>query len=115
MSRSYMLGRRHKAQPKQVISAERTFELLRRPVVTEKSTFVGQFNQYVFQVAIDATKTEVKAAVEELFKVNVKAVNTVVTKGKVKRFRGKVGKRSDVKKAYVTLAPGQIIDTSVAV
>ena len=61
-------------------------------------------NQYVFQVAIDATKTEVKAAVEELFKVNLKAVNTVVTKGKVKRFRGKLGKRSDVKKAYVTLS-----------
>lgn len=115
MSRSYMLGRRHKAQPKQVISDERKFEVIRRPVVTEKSNFVSQFNQYVFQIASDATKAEVKAAVEDLFGVTVKAVNTTIIKGKAKRFRGRMGRRSDVKKAYVTLAPGQVIDTAVSI
>jgi large subunit ribosomal protein L23 len=82
------------------------------PVITEKSTSASEHNQVVFKVPLSATKPEIKAAVEGLFKVKVKAVNTVVTKGKVKRFRGFVSKRSDVKKAIVTLVEGQSIDVA---
>ena len=94
------------------VSAERMYEVIRRPVVTEKSTMASEANQVVFDVAIDANKTEIKAAVEQLFSVKVKAVNTLVRKGKVKRFRGKIGTRNDVKKAIVTLVDGQSIDIS---
>jgi len=97
------------------ISNERMYELVRRPVVTEKSTRVSEVNQVVFVVPDDASKPEIKAAVEGLFKVKVKAVNTLVTKGKVKRFRGRVGQRSDVKKAYVTLEPGHSIDVTTGI
>ena len=69
----------------------------------------------VFEVAMDATKPEIKAAVEALFNVKVKAVNTLVRKGKLKRFRGTVGRQSDVKKAIVTLADGQSIDVSTGI
>ena len=110
MSRGVMLTRRSKAQPKVAVSSERTFEILRRPLVTEKTTLGAEFNQYSFEVANDAAKPEIKAAVEAVFGVKVKAVNTMITKGKVKRFRGKLGQRSDVKKAIVTLQAGQIID-----
>jgi large subunit ribosomal protein L23 len=79
-------------------------------VITEKSTFVSENNQVIFNVARDASKPEIKAAVEALFGVKVKAVNTMLRKGKVKRFRGIVGKQSDVKKAVVTLVDGQSID-----
>ncbi len=82
------------------------------PVITEKSTFVSENNQVIFNVARDASKPEIKAAVEALFGVKVKAVNTLVRKGKVKRFRGIKGKQSDVKKAVVTLVDGQSIDVA---
>jgi large subunit ribosomal protein L23 len=88
------------------------YDIVRNPVVTEKSTMASEANQVVFDVAIDANKTEIKAAVEQLFQVKVKAVNTLVRKGKVKRFRGTVGRQSDVKKAVVTLADGQSIDVA---
>ncbi|WP_127752906.1 MULTISPECIES: 50S ribosomal protein L23 [unclassified Devosia] len=88
------------------------YDIVRNPVVTEKSTMASENNQVVFDVAIDASKTEIKAAVEQLFQVKVKAVNTLVRKGKVKRFRGKIGVRNDVKKAIVTLVDGQSIDIS---
>ena len=88
------------------------YDIIRSPVVTEKSTLASEHGQIVFDVAIDATKTDIKAAVEGLFSVKVKAVNTLVRKGKVKRFRGKVGVRNDVKKAIVTLVDGQSIDIS---
>lgn len=110
MSRGVMLTRRHKAAPKTVVSAERTYEILRRPLVTEKTSFGAEFNQYSFEVAMDAHKPEIKAAVEAVFGVKVKAVNTLIAKGKAKRFRGKVGQRSDIKKAVVTLQPGQVLD-----
>lgn len=97
------------------VSSERLYELIRRPVVTEKSTRVSEHNQVVFQVPGDASKPEIKAAVEGLFKVKVKAVNTVVVMGKTKRFRGKPGQRSDTKKAYVTLEQGQSIDVSTGI
>jgi len=86
------------------------YDIIRNPVVTEKSTMASEHNQVVFDVAIDASKPEIKAAVEALFSVKVKAVNTLVRKGKAKRFRGIIGRRNDVKKAIVTLVDGQAID-----
>jgi large subunit ribosomal protein L23 len=94
------------------LSREAMYSILRSPVITEKATQLGEHGQTAFRVAIDATKPEIKAAVEGLFGVKVVAVNTVVTKGKTKRFRGRPGRRSDVKKAYVMLAEGQSIDLS---
>jgi large subunit ribosomal protein L23 len=94
------------------MSTLKHYDIIRRPAVTEKSTLASEHNQVVFDVAIDATKTDIKAAVEALFSVKVKAVNTLVRKGKVKRFRGQLGVRNDVKKAIVTLVDGQSIDIS---
>ena len=82
------------------------------PVITEKSTKLSEHNQVVFKVPGTATKPQIKKAVEELFKVKVKAVNTVITKGKKKLFRGRPGSRHDVKKAIVTLMPGSTIDVT---
>ena len=91
------------------------YDVIRSPVVTENSTLASEHSQVVFEVAIDATKPEIKAAVEALFSVKVKAVNTLVRKGKVKRFRQQLGTRKDVKKAIVTLVDGQSIDISTGV
>jgi len=93
-------------------STERMYEVIRKPVITEKATLLSEFNQFCFFVSIDASKPEIKAAVENLFKVSVKSVNTIVQKGKTKRFRGRPGKRIDTKKAIVTLAEGDSIDVS---
>jgi large subunit ribosomal protein L23 len=92
------------------LSAERMYQVIVAPVVTEKATRLNEFSQVTFRVALDATKPEIKAAVEHLFSVKVEAVNTVVMKGKTKRFRGREGKRSDWKKAVVRLQAGQAID-----
>jgi large subunit ribosomal protein L23 len=92
------------------ISAERMYDVVRAPLITEKATLLSEKNQFVFKVAENATKPEIKAAIESLFKVKVTAVNTLITKGKTKRFKGRPGVRSDVKKAFVTLAEGQSID-----
>ena len=94
------------------MSREAMYETIRSPVITEKATVLSERGQFVFRVAIDATKPEIKASVEALFGVTVLAVNTLVQKGKTKRFRGRPGVRSDVKKAYVQLAEGQSIDMS---
>ncbi|MEW5424459.1 50S ribosomal protein L23 [Amorphus sp. 3PC139-8] len=88
------------------------FDVILSPVITEKSTMLSEHNQVVFKVARTATKPEIKAAVEALFKVKVTGVNTQVRKGKEKRFRGVVGRQSDVKRAIVTLAEGQSIDVT---
>lgn len=88
------------------------YDVIRRPIITEKATMASEANAVVFEVAMDSTKPEIKAAVEEVFGVKVKAVNTTITKGKVKRFRGRPGRRKDVKKAYVTLEAGNTIDVS---
>lgn len=88
------------------------FDIIRSPVITEKSTALSEHNQVVFKVARTATKPEIKAAVEALFKVKVTGVNTQVRKGKTKKFRGIPGRQSDVKRAIVTLAEGQSIDVS---
>ena len=88
------------------------YDVIRKPIITEKATMASENNAVVFEVAIDANKPQIKEAVEGLFGVKVKAVNTSITKGKVKRFRGKLGVRKDVKKAYVTLEEGNTIDVS---
>lgn len=94
---------------------ERAYTILKNPIVTEKSSMGSQYGQVTFSVDTKATKPEIKAAVEALFKVKVTAVNTILQKGKTKRFKGIVGKRSDVKKAIVTLAEGQTIDMGAGV
>jgi large subunit ribosomal protein L23 len=88
------------------------YDVIRKPVVTEKTTLASETGAVVFEVAIDSNKPSIKEAVESLFGVKVKAVNTTITKGKAKRFRGMLGKRKDVKKAYVTLEEGNTIDVS---
>ena len=88
------------------------YDVIRRPIITEKATMASENGAVVFEVAIDANKPQIKEAVESLFNVKVKAVNTTITKGKTKRFKGQLGKRKDVKKAYVTLAEGNTIDVT---
>ncbi|BDW86728.1 50S ribosomal protein L23 [Roseicyclus marinus] len=88
------------------------YDVIRKPIITEKSTMASENGAVVFEVAIDSNKPQIKEAVESLFGVKVKAVNTTITKGKVKRFRGRPGTRKDVKKAYVTLEEGNTIDVS---
>ena len=93
----------------------RHYDVILAPVITEKSTMLSEFNAVVFKVAGDATKPAIKAAVEALFDVKVIGVNTLITKGKTKRWKGKPYTRSDVKKAIVRLAEGQSIDVSTGV
>ena len=88
------------------------YDVIRKPVITEKATLASEAGAVVFEVARDATKPAIKAAVESLFNVKVKAVNTTVTKGKAKRFRGIMGRRNTVKKAYVMLEEGNTIDVT---
>lgn len=97
------------------INEEKLFEVIRRPVVTEKATNLTQFNKYVFEVATWAEKPQIKAACEKLFKVDVLNVNTILNKGKRKVFKGRRGQRSDFKKAIVTLKQGQTIDISAGI
>lgn len=94
------------------MSDVRHYDVITSPVITEKSTLLSEKNQVVFNVPKTATKPQIKEAVEALFEVKVTAVNTLIRKGKVKRFRGRIGKQSDQKKAIVTLAEGQSIDVS---
>lgn len=99
------------AAPK--VSADvKHYDTIIAPIITEKATVLSDQNKIVFKVPLAATKVEVKAAIEALFKVKVVSVNTIVVKGKSKRFKGVEGKRSDVKKAIVTLAAGQSIDVT---
>jgi large subunit ribosomal protein L23 len=88
------------------------YDVIRRPVITERSTAVSEHNKVIFQVAPSATKSQIKAAVEALFKVKVKSVNTLIRKGKNKRFRGIAGRTGDTKRAIVTLQEGQMIDVT---
>ena len=97
------------------LSKERMYEVIRRPLVTEKSTLSSQYNQIAFQVPLDANKFEIKLAVEGLFNVKVRSVNTLRQKGKRKRFRGRFGQKSDIKKAYVTLEEGHSIDVTTGI
>jgi len=96
-------------------SQQRMYELVRAPIITEKATLLSEFNQVSFWVPTDANKFEIKHAIEGLFDVKVTNVNTLLQKGKTKRFRGQVGRRSDRKKAVVTLAEGQSIDVTTGI
>jgi len=109
MSTSQVLAARKRAA---TLSRETMYTIIRSPIITEKATLLGEKNQVVFKVAMDATKPEIKASVEALFGVLVLSVNTLIQKGKTKRFKGRAGVRSDVKKAVVQLSPGQSIDFS---
>jgi 50S ribosomal protein L4 len=97
------------------MNQERMYDIILAPVVTEKSTRISELNQVTFKVRGDAAKPEIKQAVEALFNVKVTAVNTMVTKGKTKRFKGKAYQRADVKKAIVTLQAGQTIDVTTGI
>ena len=88
------------------------YDLIRKPVITEKATMASEHGAVVFNVAMSATKPQIKEAIEAIFSVKVKAVNTTITKGKTKQFRGRPGERSDKKKAYVMLEEGNTIDVS---
>ncbi|MCG6902905.1 MAG: 50S ribosomal protein L23 [Rhodobacter sp.] len=88
------------------------YDVIRKPIITEKATMASESGAVVFEVDIAANKPQIKEAVENLFGVKVKAVNTTITKGKVKRFRGQLGRRKDTKKAYVTLEEGNTIDVT---
>ncbi len=88
------------------------YDLIKKPIITEKATMASEHGGVVFQVAMDATKPQIKEAVEAIFGVKVKAVNTSIAKGKVKKFKGRPGERSDKKKAYVTLEEGNTIDVT---
>ena len=97
------------------LSRQQMFDTILSPVITEKATNISEHNQVVFRVPLKATKREVRAAVEGLFNVKVTAVNTIRVKGKLKRFRGRVGRRSDYKKAIVTLGEGSRIDETTGI
>lgn len=98
-----------------LIADTRLYDVIDRPVVTEKSTLASEHNKVVFRVASDADKGQIKKAVEQLFGVTVVKVNTINIEGKTKRFRGKIGKRSDIRKAVVTLKAGDSIDLSAGI
>ena len=97
------------------LTQQQMFDIIRSPVITEKATNASEHNQVIFRVPLTATKREVKAAVEGLFKVKVTAVNTIQVQGKLKRFRGRVGRRPDYKKAVVTLGEGQRVDVTTGI
>ncbi len=97
------------------VSQNRAYDLIRSPVITEKATLGSEHNQVTFRVPLDASKPEIRAAVEKLFEVEVTAVNTIRQRGKVKRFKGRPGKRPDYKKAIVSLAEGHSIDVTTGV
>ena len=96
-----------------LISEERAFSIINKPLMTEKSTNLNQFNQYSFIVSKDSNVIEIKSAIEKIFKVKVTKVNTSILRGKIKSFKGSVGYRKDLKKAIVTLAEGNTIDSSL--
>lgn len=97
------------------ISQERMYDIIRSPVITEKATLGSEHGQVTFRVSMDASKPEIKAAVEGLFDVKVKAVNTLRQQGKAKRFRGRLGQRASYKKAIVSLEDGQSIDVTTGI
>jgi large subunit ribosomal protein L23 len=97
------------------LTRQQMFDIVRAPVITEKATNVSEHNQVVFRVPLTATKRQVRVAIEELFNVKVTAVNTIRVRGKLKRFRGRVGRRSDYKKALVTLGEGHRIDVTTGI
>ena len=98
-----------------IVSPERALSILKKPITTEKSTNLQQFNQYTFLVSKDSKSNEIKQAIETLFKVKVIKINTSITRGKIKSFKGTHGFRKDTKKAIVTLKEGNTIDSSLEI
>ena len=97
------------------VDLNKSYKIILKPIVTEKATKLSEFNKVVFEVASTTNKIDIKGAVEKLFSVKVKAVNIINIKGKVKRFKGVLGKRKDLKKAVITLEEGNTIDISAGV
>ena len=97
------------------ISLERAYDIIKKPITTEKSTNLQQFNQYSFVVSKNSNSSEIKNAIEMIFKVKVNKVNTSILRGKGKTFKGQYGFRKDIKKAIVTLDEGNTIDTSLEI
>ena len=95
------------------ISTNKAYQVILNPLVTEKATQLSEFNKVVFAVPLAANKVDIKSSIEKIYSVKVKSVNTILLKGKVKRFKGILGRRVDTKKAIVTLVPGNTIDLSV--
>tara|TARA_B110000263_G_C15127410_1_gene427206 strand:+ start:33 stop:350 length:318 start_codon:yes stop_codon:yes gene_type:complete len=98
-----------------LISEERALSIIHKPMMTEKSTNLNQFNQYSFIVSKDSNVIEIKSAIEKIFKVKVTKVNTSILRGKIKSFKGSLGSRKDTKKAIITLAEGNTIDSSLEI
>ena len=99
----------------QEVDLNKSYKIIRKPIVTEKATKLSEFNKVVFEVGFKSNKSEIKSAIEKLFSVKVKAVNIINIKGKVKRFKGVLGRRNDIKKAVITLEEGNTIDISAGV
>ena len=97
------------------ITDERALSIIKKPLMTEKSTNLNQFNQYSFYVSKDSNSFEIKQAIENIFKVKVEKINTLITSGKLKSFKGSIGYKKDQKKAIVTLAEGSTIDSSLEI
>lgn len=100
---------------KKNVSNERSLSIIKSPMMTEKSTNLNQFNKYSFIVSKNSNSFEIKTAVENIFKVKVKKINTLVIRGKLKSFKGNIGHKKDIKKAIVTLAEGNTIDSSLEI
>ena len=100
---------------KKTISSERALSIIKSPIMTEKSTNLNQFNKYSFIVSKDSNSYEIKQAVETVFKVKVEKINTLVIRGKLKSFKGSIGYKKDLKKAIITLAEGNTIDSSLEI
>lgn len=98
-----------------IVDLNKSYKIILKPLVTEKATKLSEFNKVVFSVALNSNKIEIKNAIEKLFSVKVKSVNTVSIKGKIKRFKGVIGKKNNLKKAIVTLEEGNSIDISAGV
>ena len=98
-----------------IISLNKAYQVVLNPLVTEKATQMSEFNKMVFSVPLSASKMDIKLSIEKIFSVKVISVNTILLKGKVKRFKGILGRRANTKKAIITLAPGNTIDLSVGV
>ena len=97
------------------ISLNKSYQVILNPVITEKATQLSEFNKMVFSVPLSASKLDIKSSIEKIFSVKVKSVNTILVKGKVKRFKGVLGRRSNTKKAIITLEQGNSIDLSAGV
>ena len=100
---------------KKSISSEKAFSIIHKPLMTEKSTNLNQFNQYSFVVSKNSNSNEIKQAIEKIFKVKVTKINTCILRGKPKSFKGSLGFKNDIKKAIVTLSEGNTIDTSLEI